>query len=108
MISKGTLRLEIKWSISGGNRLMAGLGCHLALTAATALLHLGRMEKERILKPKSCLAIYFGSGFTPRIETKTVDLHHQEQLEEGGGSDGTSLVTGMCWQEEGPGDREAV
>lgn len=31
-----------------------------------------------------------------------MDLHHQEQFEEGGGSDGTSLVTGMCWQEEGP------
>lgn len=100
--------MEIKWSISGGNRLMSGVGCHLALTAATALLQLGRMEKERILKPKSCFAIYFGSGFTPRIETKTMDLHHQEQLEEGGGSNRTSLVTGMCWQEEGPGDREAV
>lgn len=75
---------------------------------SNSLVALGKDGKERILKPKSCLAIYFGSGFTPRIETKTVDLHHQEQLEEGGGSDGTSLVTGMCWQEEGPGDREAV
>lgn len=87
---------------------MPGLGCHLALTAAAASSQLGRMEKERILKPKSCSAICFGSGFAPRIETKTVDLHHQEQLEEGGGSDGTSVVTGMCWQEQGPGHREAI
>lgn len=71
---------------------------------SSSLGALGKDEKEKILKPKS----YFGSGFTPRIETKTMDLHHQEQLEEGGGSDGTSLVTGMCWQEEVPGDREAV
>lgn len=84
---------------------MSGVGCHLALTATTALPLLGRMEKERILKPKSCFAIYFGSVFTPRIETKTMDLHHQEQLEEGGGSGGASLAAGMCWQEEGPGDR---
>lgn len=55
------------------------------------------MEKERILKPKSCFAIYLGSGFAPRIETKTMDLHHQEQLEEGGGSGGASLAAGMCW-----------
>lgn len=60
------------------------------------------MEKERILKPKSCFAIYFGSAFTPRIETKTMDLHHQEQLEERGGSGGASLGAGMCWQREGP------
>lgn len=85
---------------------MSGVGCHLTLMVTTALLLLGRMEKERILKPKTCFAIYFGSVFTPRIETKTMDLHHQEQLEEGGGSGGASLVAGMCWQEEGPGDRE--
>lgn len=84
---------------------MSGVGCHLTLTVTTALPLLGRMEKERLLKPKSCFAIYFGSVFTPRIETKTMDLHHQEQLEEGGGSGGASLAAGMCWQEEGPGDR---
>lgn len=72
-----------------------------------ALPQLGRMEKERILKPKTCFGIYFGSVFTPRIETKTMDLHHQEQLEQGGGSSGASLVAGMCWHEEGPGDRGA-
>jgi len=64
----------------------------------------GRVEKERILKPKSCFAIYFGSVFPPRIETKTVDLHHQEQLEEEGGSGGASLAAGMCWP-GGLGDR---
>lgn len=84
---------------------MSGVGCHLALMATTALPLLGRMEKERILKPKSCFAIYFGSVFTSRIETKAMDLHHQEQLEEGGGSGGAPLAAGMCWQEEGPGDR---
>lgn len=89
--------------------MLPEVGWHLALTAKWGEREGGtKMEKERILKPKTCFAIYFGSVSPPRIETKPLDLHHQEQLEEGVGSGGASLVAGMCWQEEGLGKVEVV
>lgn len=99
----------MKRSILGGNEAMPGVGRVSPRSDGNSSLPLlGRVEKERSLKPKSCFAIYFGSVFPPRIETKTMDLHHQEQLEEGGGSGGASLVAGMCWREEGSVTGEAV
>lgn len=44
VISKGTLRLEIRWSISCGNRLVPGLGCHLP---CCSLLAVGRDGKRK-------------------------------------------------------------